>query len=258
MDGHLPGAGHFPQGTLCAFIGLMFLSAYYLRAWGKVQSGRRPNVASDTGVSLGGQRWPEVRYLQWGTFFSVVFLMLAGAADTENDWVMRLTGSLMGLCAAIGLGILGVGFVALVNLWKELSPQLKKARSGSLILAVPMAILWLGLGLGVMMLFGMLSDKIPKAWEFLLRAVLWVFITAALYKLWKGRSHAALMLRFILMVSFTAIIAASAAFIFLWIASETAPLMVILFTAMGILNVIFYARWVRARALKNLEETPLV
>lgn len=247
---------HFLGGTLCAGTGLLVISAYYLRVWHSLQDR----------ATLGNQHWPDLRYLQWGVLSSVLFFMLAGAADTENDWLFRLVGVLMGFCAALLCAMFAVGFVALWNLWKELVWQLKNAKIGSLRLSIPLAALWLAFGLGVMLLAGMLFDKIeklPKLWQFLIRGVLylpmWVLIAKAFCGLWKGRSYAALMLRLILMVSFSSIIVAAAAFTYWWLISQTALPLVLLLSAIGTLNVVFYSRWVRLAALKDsLTDPPVV
>ena len=194
-----------------------------------------------------------------GAFFPPsFFFMLAAAADTENDWLFRLVGGLMGFCAALCFAMFGVGFVALWNLWKELVWQLKRAKIGPLLVSSPLAILWLGLGLAVFVMFGMLLEKIEKLapfWQFPLRkwllTLVWLSIVTTFYSLWKGRSHAALMLRLILMVSFSTIIVVAVAFSYWWIIRQTALIFVLFLSAIGALNIVFYARWVRLTALKN-------
>jgi hypothetical protein len=197
---------------------------------------------------------------------SVLFFILAGAADAQNDWLDRLVGCLMGLCAAICVGMFGVGLVSLANLWKELALQLKKAKIGSLVFSIPLAVLWLGLGVGVFVLLGMFVEKIPEARKSVLETLvlslisatfaglLWHLISVAFHSLWSGQGHAALMLRLILMVSFSAIIVAALAFGFWWITSQTAPLLVIFLSVIGSLDVLFYSHWVRLAAVEdNLE-----
>jgi len=183
--------------------------------------------------------------LQWAVLLSVFFFMLAGAADEQVDWLYWLIGGLMGFVAALFFGIFGVGFVALWNLWKELIAQLKKAKVGSLLLSVPLAVLWLGLGLGVFLLLGILVEKIEKfakLWQSPLQESVWILIAIVFYGLWKGRSHAALMLRLILIISFSAIMLVAVAFGYWWIISETTLLLVLLLSAIGTLNVVFYCR----------------
>ncbi len=97
----------------------------------------------------------------------------------------------------------------------------------------------------------MMVDKFSNSWLSLARPLVWGLIAVMFYSLWKGRSHAALMARLVLMVSFSAIIAAAVAFGVWWIASQTAPLLVIFLSAIGSLDVIFYSHWVRLSALKN-------
>ncbi len=115
------------------------IAAYYVGAWRDLRSRLESSLAPDTSVSSGSQPLPELRYLQWGILASVFFFMLAGAADAANDWLDRLVGCLMGLVAVVGVGIFGVGFVSLANLWKELILQLRKAKIGSLLLSIPLA-----------------------------------------------------------------------------------------------------------------------
>jgi hypothetical protein len=228
--------GSYPRGTLCAAVGLIIIAAYYVRAWGDLRGKSESSVSPDTAVSFGGQPLPELRYLKWGTTASVLFFIVAGAADAGNDWLDRLVGCLMGLVAALAVGIFGVGFVALANLWKELVLQLKNAKVGSLVLSIPLAAIWLALGLGVFPLLGMFVDRLSNAWVFLTRSLAWSLIALVFYALWKGRSYAALTLRLILMVSFSAIIAAAVAFGFWWISSQTTPLLVIFLFAIGFLD----------------------
>lgn len=272
MFGYPLVSGHCARGTLCAAIGLLVIAAYYVHAWRNLRNGPVLAVTPDAPVSPGRQHWPELRHLQWGVLSSVLLFMLAGAADTENDWLFRLVGGLMGFVAALFFGMFGVGFVALWNLWKELALQLKKAKIGSLFLSIPLALLWLGLGVGVFILFGMLLEKLPKSWELSLPALLLGLVGVIILKpilehliahtfhgLWESKSHGALMLRLILMVCFSAIIVAAVLFSFWWISSQTAPLLVICLSSLGSLNVIFYSRWVRPTALEdNLEDPPFV
>lgn len=247
-------SGYYSRGTLCAGVGLITIAAYYVRASHNLRGQSESALTPDTLISSGTQGWPELRYLQWGTLASVLFFMLAGTADAANNWLYRLVGCLMGFVAALCFGMFGVAFIALWNLWKELVLQIKKAKIDSLLLSIPLAILWLALGLGVLISLGMFVDRLSNSWVFLTRPLLWGLIAVMLYGLWKGRSHAALALRVILIVSFTAIISAAAAFGFWWISSQTAPLLVIFLSAIGSLDVIFYSRWARLAALKdNLE-----
>jgi hypothetical protein len=247
-------SGRYPRGTLCAGVGLIVIAAYYVRAWRNLRGQAESTLTPHALISPGTQPWPELRYLQWGMLASVLFFMLAGTADAANDWLYRLVGCLMGFVAALCFGMFGVGFVALWNLWKELVLQIKKAKIASLLLSIPLAILWLALGLGVFIALGMFVDKLSSSWATLTRPLLWGLIAVMFYGLWKGRSHATLMLRLILTVSFTAIITVAVAFGFWWITSQTAPLLVIFLSAIGSLDVIFYSHWVRLAALKdNLE-----
>jgi hypothetical protein len=256
-------SGLYVRGTLCAGVGLAVMAAYYARAWRDLRARSEPFLSSDNLPSTESPACLQVRYLKWGMFASVLFFMLAGAADTANDWLDRLVGCLMGFCAALGVGMFGVGLVSLANLWKELASQLKKAKMGSLVSSIPFAVLWLGLGVGVFILLGMIIGKIPESRKSLFQALLWSLISVtiagllwhlisvAFDSLWKGRSHAALMLRLILMASFAAIIVAALAFGFWWISSQTTPLLVIFLSAIGSLDVLFYSRWVRLAALED-------
>lgn len=249
--------GQFPRGTICAVVGFGFIAAYYLRAWRKVSNPEPPSAPNPPGFPE-SPPWSETRYLQWGTGLSILIFVLAGAADAENDWLDRLVGALMGFCGALGVAMFGFGLVSLTNLWKELVLQLKKAKMSRLSLSIPMAILWLATGLGVFFLAGMLAEKLPKSAfpESLPRLLIWGVIALMFWRLWKDRSHTALVLRLILLVLFSVIILAAAAFGFWWISSQTALLLVVFLTGTAYLNVAFYSRWVRDFALRNNLDIP--
>jgi len=229
-------SGQFFRGTLIAEVGLFVVGAYYVLVWRNLRKSSETPVSLDAPSRPEGHPWPELRHLQRGVFSSVFLFMLAGAADTGNDWLFRLVGALMGFCAAIAFAMFGVGSVALWNLWKELVRQLKRAKIGLLLVSSPLAVLWLGLGLGVVVMFGMVVEKMEKLapfWQILLNVwlhgLIWLSIVTTFYSLWKGRSHAALILRLILLVSFSTIMV----------------------SAIGALNIVFYSRRVRLTALKN-------
>ena len=84
-----------------------------------------------------------------------------------------------------------------------------------------------------------------------LHGLIWLSIVTAFYGLWKGRSHAALMLRLILLVSFSAIMVGALIFSYWWVISQTTLSLVLFLSAIGALNIVFYTRRVRLTALKN-------
>jgi hypothetical protein len=110
-----------------------------------------------------------------GNDFVHHFFMSAGAADAGKDVLYWLFGALIGLCGASALAIFGVGFVALTNLWKELVLHVREASIGCLLLSVPVALLWLAMGLGALVLAGMLLDKLGKFSAGIGRDLLWDF-----------------------------------------------------------------------------------
>jgi len=250
MLGNVLLSGRYARGILYAGIALLVIAGYYVRAWRELQGRSAASLISGTPDSPGSQPWSEVLYLKCGVALSVFFFMLGGAAVADYDWLDRLVGCLMGLCGAITFAMFGAGFVSLTNLWKELVPQVRNAKTASLLLSIPLAVLYLGLGLGAFGFIGWLIEKIPQSCAFVFRRPVWVLIAIAFCGLWKGRSHAALMLRVILLVSFSAIIVAAAAFSFWWMTSQTAPLLVIFLSAMGSFSVLFYSRWVPVGGFK--------
>ena len=244
-------SGQFPNGTLIAGIGLFIVRTYYVRVSRSLQQISETPGTPDAPYQPEKPSWPELRYLQWGVFVSVVFFIFVGAADTGGDWLLALTGCLLGFCAALFSAMLGVGFVSLFHLWQELVSQFMRARIRSLLLPFPLAIFWLVLGLVVTAFFGMVVEKIPTLPERPMQELLWGLIAMVFGGLWIGRSHAALMLRGILMVSFTAIVVVAVAFSYWWIIRQTALLLVLFLSAIGALNIFFYSRWVRLKALKD-------
>jgi hypothetical protein len=241
----------FPRGTLCALVGLALISFYYRYAWRKLRNAPEQLSEAVPAAISASRAWPELRYLQIGAASSVALFLLVGAADVENDWLYRLVGSLMGLCGAAVVGMLGVGFVSLANLWKELLQQVRKASISSLLVAIPLTILWLAAGFGVIMGAGIVAEKLTKSLGSLGRPLLWGLIALIFSGLWRGRSRVALMLRLILLTLFSLIILAATVFICWYAASQTATLMVFSLLAAGALNVGFYARFLRDDALKD-------
>jgi len=250
MLGNPLSSGLYARGTLYAGIGLVVIAAYYIRAWRQLRARAEPHL-SDNLLPIERRPWTELRYLRWGMSASLLFFMLAAAAEAPNDWVYELTGCLVGLCAALFFACLGVAIVSLANLWKELVLQLKQARIVSLLLSIPLALFCLVLGLGVFLLLGMFADRVPSSLQPLVGHLIWVLIAIVFYTLWSGRGHVALTLRLILMVSYSAIILAALAFAAWWLISEPALLMVIFLCAMGSFNVAFYSHWVRLSALQH-------
>jgi hypothetical protein len=250
MLGNPLSSGLYARGTLYAGIGLAVIAAYYIRAWRQLRVRAEPPLSNNL-LPTESRPWTELRYLRWGTSVSVLFFMLAAVAEAPNDWVYQLAGCLVGFCAALSFACLGVAIVSLANLWKELVLQLKQARFVSLLLSIPLGLFCLALGLGIVILLGMFVDRVPSSWVPLVGHLLWVLIAIVFYTLWNGRSHIALTLRLILMVSFSVIIIAALTFASWWMTSQPALLMVIFLCAMGSFSVIFYSRWVRLAALQH-------
>lgn len=131
-------------------------------------------------------------------------------------------------------------------------PQFRTANIWSLLLSSPLAIFWLALGLVVMVFLGMIIEKVPVFGQFVFfKALIWGVISIALYRLWMGRSHAALVLRAILMVSFSGIIVGAVAYAYWWIIAQTPLFLIVCLSTIGALNVAFYSSSVRLTALKD-------
>ncbi len=212
----------YPRGTLVAAAGLLTVAYYYHHIWGLLKN------------------LPESQALPAPS---------ADFAYPQEESAPFLLGALMGLCGTLFAAMFAVGLICVWNLWKEAIQQLKSAKLGSLILSAPLALLGLAFGLGVFVALGMLVDKIPKYLESLARPLMLGVICAMFYALWKGRSHAALTLRLVLLLVFSSIILAAIVWGLWWIASQTAPLLVSFLSATTALNALFYARWVRLKAL---------
>ncbi len=243
-----------PRGTFCAAAGLVTVAFYYHHIWGilknRTESQALPAPSADFAYPQEESApFAELNYLYRGLAISVLIFLLAGSADTPSTPLDHLLGALMGLCGTLFAAMFAVGLICVWNLWKEAIQQLKSAKLGSLILSAPLALLGLAFGLGVFVALGMLVDKIPKYLAFLVRPLMWSVIAAMFYALWKGRSHAALALRLVLLLLFSAIILAAIVWGLWWIALQTAPRLVTFLAAITTLNALFYARWVRLKAL---------
>ncbi len=258
----MPHAPLFPtlyrHGTIVAAVGFFALAAYYDLAWRSLK--HRLTVPHPS--NLEPRPWSGFQYLGWGAGASVLCFLLAAAADTPPTFLDLLVGTLMGLCGVLFAFMFGFGLVALWNLWKESIQQLSSKlqlrrylqshsiKTPSLLLSIPLAILGLAFAFGVFLALGAVVPYLEQ-WHLPLRELLWIPIAALFYALWKGRSYPALLLRFILLAFFTVIIVSFVVFLLAWTASQTAPLLVTIFTAITALNAAFYARWVRLPALIN-------
>lgn len=248
----------YRNGTIAAAIGLFALAIYYDLAWRSLK--HRLTAPHPSGLEP--RPWSAFQYFRWGVAASVLCFLLSAAADTPPTFLDRLVGALVGLCGALFAFMFGFGLVALWNLWKEAIQQLKGTlqfrryvqshgiKPPSLLLSIPLAILGLAFGTGVFLALGTVVPYLEK-WRLPLRELLFFPIAAMFYALWKGRSHAALLLRLMLLALFSVIILAFVVWLLAWAASEIAPLLVTILTAITMLNAAFYARWVRLPALIN-------
>ncbi len=258
----MPHAPLFPtlyrHGTIVAAVGFFALAAYYDLAWRSLK--HRLIVPHPS--NLEPRPWSAFQYLGWGAGASVLCFFLAAAVDTPPTFLDRLVGALMGLCGVLFAFMFGFGLVALWNLWKESIQQLTAKfqfrrylqsygiKAPSLLPSIPLAILGLAVGIGVFLALGAVVPYLEQ-WHLPLRELLWIPIAVMFYALWKVRSHAALLLRFILLAFFTVLILSFVVWLLAWAALQTAPLLVTIFAAITILNAAFYVRWVRLRALIN-------
>jgi len=255
----IPNPALYPRGSFCAAVGLIVVAVYYDHAWRRLKNSA-PSVASypDFNITIpANYRFVELRYLQWGSAISILSFLLAGAADVPPTPLDQLVGALMGLCGAVFTAMFAVGLVALWNLWKESIFQLKskeiakEIRTDSFLRAIPVAILWLVVGFAIIFGGGALLIKPLAHFQVIYKELMFLLFAAMFGGLWRSTSHSAIILRLILLSLFSAIISAAALFFIAWTASQTAPLLVILLTAITTLNALFYARWVRQKALIN-------
>jgi len=257
----VPHAPLFPalyrHGTIAAVFGFCALTVYCDLAWRSLK--HRLIVSLPPIVEP--RPWSAFQYLAWGAGASVLCFMLAGAADAPT-FLDHVVGALMGLCGTIFAFMFGFGLVALWNLCRESIQQLKVelqfrryiqsygVKPPSFLPAFPLAILGLAFGVGVFLAIGVVGHYLEK-WHLFSLELVWLPIVAMFYALWKSRSHAALLLRLILLVFFSLIILPFVVFLLAWTASQTAPLLVTILAAITILNAAFYARWVHLPALAN-------
>jgi hypothetical protein len=281
----------YPHGTYCAAAGLIVVALHYDHAWRHFRHRSDSSPLPPAAVDPTLDSFPERRYLYWGMAISVACFLLAGAADAPNDLPDRLVGAMMGLCGALFAGMFGFGLVSLWNLWKEALLQGKSAvklrhlvkskgiKTPSVLRTIFFTILWLASVIGVFIALGFLIDFIPKSrlqdlpdlpqlrtlrdlqeafWaaskSHLTRHFLMLPIAAMFYFLWKSRTYAGLIARFILLFGFSAVILAFTGLLLAWAALQTAPALVTSLAVVATLNTLFYARWVRHKALSfNLE-----
>jgi hypothetical protein len=249
---------------------MVVIALYYDHAWRRLKN--TPHSVASVPITVSTNppatdKFIERDYLYKGLAITILCFLLAGSADTPATPLDHLIGALMGLCGAIFAATFAVGLVSLWNLWRDSisqlkyrlylqrlarsNPQAQSIKTGSFLFSIPIAIFWLAMGLTVLILAGMLVDKIPSWLHSLVREGLFFLIAAMFYGLWKSGSRAAATLRFFLLSVFSTIMIAALFFAVAWAVSETAPLLVALFAAITALHAVFYARWVRLKALIN-------
>ena len=260
----------YPRGTTCAALGLFAVIAYYLR---------REHARARLGIDRPSVEYPLTDSRYWrsrrdvlaGALLSALFLAVAGGADLKAhdpvDWGLRIFLVFMGAAA---FGTLLLGCIFLWHHWVEAVADLRERpadifhqftrkpetsereemapmRSGLLLKSL--------LGVCAILLASRLAARFGIVPERLLdnplvgaiyNDILWLFFLTFVVVLWTTRSRIALIIRIVVLLIFSLIIVSATLFFGYWIASETAPAIVVLCAGIVVSNFIFYYRLERA------------
>ena len=126
---------------------------------------------------------------------------------------MQVTYFLLAFCYVISGVMFGVGIVFVGRLWQELVPQFPGHSDRAVDESVPKSVWWLAVSFGGFLALGALIpliDKLPMLPKLLAsgiaRELIFGVLAIILYRLWSSRRLAALLMRTVLLLLFTAIL----------------------------------------------------
>ena len=257
----------YPRGTLCAGLGLFLALGYYLL---REKARRNRHCVSQTDglyPATDSRYWTSRPDLLIGISMSALFLAAAMIADLASwdalDWGLRMLFALLGAGA---FAMLLVGCIFLWRHWVEAIGELRERppdlfrqftqtedKSGRYAMAPMRSHLLLQSFLGLCAIFfvAWVAAKLGIVPERLLDNpvlgaiydhIVWIFILTFVIVLWTTRSRFAALLRLAVLLVFSLIIVAATIFFVYWLASMSAPFVVILCVCIVALNIVFFYR----------------
>jgi len=255
------------RGTICAGLGLFFMLGYYLLRERARGSGRFVNQPNELYPATDSRYWTSRPDFLIGISLSAFFLAATAVSDLASrdplDWGLRI---FFALFAATAFMTLLVGSIFLWRHWTEAIRELRErppdlfaqstqtADNTARYAMAPLrsqllrqsflgvcAILlagWVALKLGIMP-ERLLDNPVVGA---IFDHIVWIFILTFVIVLWTTRGRAAALIRLAMLLVFSAVIVSATIFFVYWLASESAPVVVILCAGIVALNIVFFFR----------------
>lgn len=241
------------SSTALALSGFVAVLVYYLFITRKLPSEGWWLIRDQDYPFVDSRYWTGRRYLLLGVVLSVFFVCLTGqAVATKSDFPgLAIFGSL--LCAA-AFGLLAIGHIFLFRHWIEFfrdaagrTPkdshryELADQRLQHLNIFL-WSVVGVSFALGLLEKFGIRIDFSSPLLLEIYRHLFWFGVVAVLVIVWTSQNAAALLVRFILLLVFSAIMIGGASLLGWWLVMQSSIWVVIWPTAMLSLNFIFHFR----------------
>jgi hypothetical protein len=262
----------YPRGTICAGLGLFLSLSYYLLREKARRQGRLLIQTDGLYPATDSRYWTSRPDILIGIALSALFLAIAAVADVASsdplDWSLRMFFALLGSAAfttlLIGCIFLWRHSVEAIRELRERPPDLfgqstqrvEKSERYALaplrshllwhsLLAVCaiLLVVWVAGKLGIMP-ERLLDNAVVSA---IYVHILWVFILTFVIVLWTTRGRFVALIRLGVLLVFSAIIVPATIFFVYWVASESAPMVVIFCAGIVAINIMFFFRLERHR-----------
>lgn len=261
----------YPCGTICAGLGLFSTLGYYLLRERARKYGRFVSQPDGLYPATDSRYWTSRPDFLIGLSLSALFLGATAVSDLASkdplDWGLHIFFVLFGAAAFMTLLL---GCIFLWRHWTEAISQLRErppdlfeqstqmADDANRYAMAPLrsqllrqsflgmcAILFVG---WIAMKSGIMPERVldNPVVGLIFGHVVWIFILAFVIVLWTTRGRAAAWIRLLVLLGFSAVIVSSTIFFVYWLASESAPLVVILCAGIVALNIVFFFRLERA------------
>lgn len=257
----------YPRGTICAALGLFLMFGYYLLRERARRCGRFASQPDGLYPATDSRYWTSRPDVLMGISLSALFLAATAVADLDSreplDWGLRVFAALLGAAAFVTL-LLGCIFiwrhwVEAIRELRERPPNLFEQSSQTEAVSERYAmaplrshlLLQSFLGLCAILCMAWVAVKLGIVPERLLdnpvvgeiySHIVWIFILTFVIVLWTTRGRFAALIRLVVLFVFSAIIVPATIFFVYWIATESAPGVVLFCAGIVALNILFFFR----------------
>ena len=238
--------------TAWAGTGFVAVGAYYLAAREAVRQGQGWLWVPSAFPATDSRFWTSRRYLLGGIALSLLFLGVSGGLAAHRQGESWGWGLLCAAFAGIAFTTLVPGFIYLARHWMEFlqdaagEKPTDPERYAWAAWRGPLAkkTMWVFAGFALLVSglekLGYTHPSDNVILRVLYEHVLWIAIFTLLVIVWTSKGVLALLLRFALLLFFSAVLTLGSAAFLYWVARQTIPTLVVLLAAMLSLNFVFY------------------